>query len=143
MTEEAAQAWGNPAAHAVKAGDTKTAGDFNLTFFGELHNAVHPEWPQNQNVGVLVNDAFYYPGDSFTLPNRDIKLLAVPASAPWLKTSESMDFVKSVKPQAFMRTHDGLLNQDGLDTTDVWLGRIAEKYGVTYLALNPKDSTEI
>lgn len=142
-TEEAVKELNNPAAQIVKAGDKQAVDGFTLSFFGELHNAVHSEWPQNQNVGVLVNNVFYYPGDSFTLPDTEIKLLAVPASAPWLKTGEAMDFVKTVKPRAFIRTHDGLFNQNGLNTNDVWFGRIAEKYGAEYRALKPGEWTEV
>ncbi len=142
-TDEAAKEWGNPAAKVVKSGDTETVDGFTISFSGELHYAVHPEWPQNQNLAILVNDEFYYPGDSLDLPSGSVKLLAVPASGPWSKTGEAMDFVKAVKPQVFIRTHDGLHSQAGLNTTDFWFGRIAEKYGMEYRALNPGDSTEV
>lgn len=142
-TDEATKAWDDPHAQAVKAGEEQTVGPFTLRFSGELHNAVHPEWPQNQNVGVLVNGAFYYPGDSFIKPDGPVKILAVPASAPWLKTGEAMDFVKDLAPELFFRTHDGLWNENGLATTDKWFGMASEKFGIKYQALNPGDSIEV
>lgn len=142
-TPEASQEWGDAHAQAVKSGDELAAGPFSLKFFGELHNAVHPEWPQNQNTGVMVNGVFYYPGDSFTKPDGSVKVLAVPAGAPWLKTGEAIDYVKDLKPELFFRTHDGLWNENGLATTDRWFGMAAEKFGVKYQALTPGDSIEI
>lgn len=142
-TPEAVQEWGDSHAQTVKAGDEQTVGPFSLKFYGELHNAVHPEWPQNQNVGVLVNGTFYYPGDSFTKPDAPVKILAVPSSAPWLKTGEAIDFIKDLQPDLFFRTHDGLWNENGLATTDRWLGMASEKFGPQYQALNPGDSIQI
>lgn len=142
-TEEAAKECGNVSVQTVKAGDEQTAGPFALRFYGQLHNAVHADWPQNQNLGVLVNDAFYYPGDSFTLPDRKVELLAVPVSAPWLKLGESLEFIKIMKPARFFRTHDGLCNERGLAGIDVWLTKASDKYGSAYHGLNPGDSTEL
>lgn len=143
-TREVTGDWGDPRAQVVKAGSIHEVGPFTLKFFGELHNAVHPEWPQNENVGVLVNGTLYYPGDSFTKPDDEpVKTLALPAGAPWMKTGEAMDFVKELKPELFFRTHDGLWNENGLATIDRWYGMAAEKFGSKYEALNPGDSIEI
>lgn len=142
-TAETAKEWGDTRIQIVRNNETQVVGPFTLDFRGELHNAVHPEWPQNQNIGVLVNHTFYYPGDSFTLPQREIKVLAVPAGAPWMKTGEAIDFLQTVNPKLFFRTHDGLWNEKGLATTDRWFAMASEKFGPQYRALNPDDSIEI
>lgn len=142
-TAETAKEWGDTRVQIVKHNETRVVGPFTLDFRGELHDAVHPKWPQNQNIGVLVNNSFYYPGDSFTLPQREIKVLAVPAGAPWLRTGEAIDFLQTVNPKLFFRTHDGLWNEKGLATTDRWFAMASEKFGPQYRALNPGDSIEI
>jgi L-ascorbate metabolism protein UlaG (beta-lactamase superfamily) len=142
-TMEAAKVINDSRALAVKTGSEQTVGPFTLRFYGELHNVIHPEWPQNQNIAVLINDAVYYPGDSFTIPDRKVVTLAVPVGAPWLKMGEAIDFVKAVAPQQFFRTHDGLWNENGLATTDRWLAMASEKFGPKYNALNPGDSLEV
>src|SRR4051812_26087496 len=83
---------------AVKAGDTIEAGPFTLTFFGEKHAVIHESIPVIDNLGVLVNDELYYPGDSYTVPDVEVGTLAAPIGAPWLKIGEAMDFVLAVKP---------------------------------------------
>lgn len=142
-TPEAAQEWGDPHAQAVKAGDEATAGPFSLIFCGELHRAVHPEWPQCQNIGVMVNGCFYYAGDSLTIPDRKVEVLAAPAAYAWLKIGEVMDYVKTINPQTFFRTHDAPLSQEGITTADGWFQKTSEKFGPKYHPLNPGDSLEI
>jgi hypothetical protein len=61
----------------------------------------------------MVNDCLYYPGDSFTLPKRPVKVLAFPAAAPWCKVSEVVEFVASVKPTKAFPTHNGTLSEFG------------------------------
>jgi L-ascorbate metabolism protein UlaG (beta-lactamase superfamily) len=142
-TPETVKDWqNNPHARAAKAGDQEIIGPFSLRFYGELHNQVHPVSPANQNIGVQVNN-FYYPGDSFVMPDGPVDVLAVPAAAPWMKVGEAMDFVKAVKPKKFFRTHDGLLNERGLTTTDRWFSMASDKFGSKYLPLNPGDSIEV
>ncbi len=64
-----------------------------------------------QNVGVLIdNGEVYYPGDSFAEPGMPVKTLALPIAAPWMKTSEAMDFLTHVKPERAFPTHDAILS---------------------------------
>lgn len=140
---EVATEWKDPHAQAVKAGDEQTVGPFTLRFYGELHSLIHPIAPQIQNVGVLVNGSFYYPGDSFTLPESAITVLAVPANAPWAKVGESLDFIKAVAPKKFFGTHDGLLNDAGMMVTGVWFKMASDNFGVEYTPLKVGESIEI
>ena len=50
----------------------------------------------------------YHPGDSFDVPEgATVDTLFVPISGPWLKTAESMDFVRAVAPRQAFAIHDG------------------------------------
>ena len=65
----------------VDAGDEVEAGPFRLRFFGGRHAIIHRSIPVIDNVGVLVNDALYYAGDSFTVPEGvAVEVLAAPAA---------------------------------------------------------------
>src|SRR5690606_2401715 len=84
----------------VSAGDNVSVGRFTLRFFGGDHAVIHATVPSVQNLGVLVNEQLYYPGDSYTIPDEiDVDTLAAPLGAPWLKIGEAMDFVLAVKPR--------------------------------------------
>ena len=98
---------------AVHHGDFYEDGDFTFEFFGDLHAEIHRNFPTVQNCAVLVNGKLYYPGDSYTLPDRAVEVLAVPTSAPWLKIGDVMDFVTAVRPRRSFATHNALLSDRG------------------------------
>ena len=52
----------------VQPGDEIDAGAFTLRFFGGTHSVIHWTVPIIDNVGVLVDDTLYYPGDSYAVP---------------------------------------------------------------------------
>ena len=122
----------------VTAGDTVTIGPWTLRFFGGNHAVIHPSIPVVENVGVLVNGRFYYPGDSFHIPlGVDVDVLAAPAGAPWLKLSEAMDFVAQVAPRRAFGTHDGVLSAAGRGLAHERLRSMTEAKGGEYFALQP------
>ena len=84
---------------------------FGLRFFGGLHAIVHRSIPQIANVGVWVNETLFYGGDALEPPGVPVDVLAVPASGPWLKIGEVMDYVAEVAPNRTFAVHD-MLNSD-------------------------------
>lgn len=116
----------------VSPGDNVTIGAFKLSFYGGEHAPIHPEIQSVVNVGVLVNDSLYYPGDSFALPGREIKALALPVTAPWLKISEPIDFMVAAKPRFVFPVHDHIASNDGKALVDRIIGRFADKHGINY-----------
>jgi L-ascorbate metabolism protein UlaG (beta-lactamase superfamily) len=117
---------------AVKAGETVAAGPFKLEFFGGEHAVIHPDIPVVANLGVMINDQLYYPGDSFTLPDRPVDTLALPTAAPWMKMSEAFDFLMAVKPRLAFPTHDAVASDAGKSLADRMTPMFAEKVGATY-----------
>lgn len=120
----------------VTIGDTLDIGPFHLEFFGGKHALIHPSLPLTANLGVLINDLLYYPGDSFSLPGRPVDTLALPAGAPWLKISEAMDFLTQIKPRLAFPTHDAVLSQIGKELADSRLGATASDIGSLYQRLS-------
>ena len=116
-------------------------GPFSLRFFGGVHETIAEGIPVPPNYGVLVDERLYYPGDSFVVPEGvTVKELAVPASAPWLKLSESMRFLSTVKPSFAFPTHDAILSDDGKALVDRLLATVAASQNTKYSRL---DGTEI
>ncbi len=117
---------------SVHAGDTLTIGPFSLEFTGGQHAVIHRDIPVAQNVGVLINELLYYPGDSLVLPGKPIDTLALPISAPWLKIGESIDFLLTIKPRLAFPTHDAILSQEGIEICDSLLDRFSNSQGIEY-----------
>lgn len=121
---------------AVAAGDKLKLGLFDLEFFGGTHAVIHRSIPVIANLGIMINDLLYYPGDSFTLPGRAVDTLAIPAGAPWLKIGDAMDFLELVKPRFAFPTHDAVLSDIGKGLADKLLTAAAERNGTDYKRLD-------
>lgn len=128
----------------VAPGDTVEVDPFTLRFFGGRHAVIHETIPVIDNVGVLVNDTLYYPGDSYAVPEGvDVPLLAAPAGAPWLKIGDAMDFVLAVAPRQAFGTHDMTLSVIGRDMHRARLKWAVEQGGGEFLALDPGDTADV
>jgi L-ascorbate metabolism protein UlaG (beta-lactamase superfamily) len=127
----------------VAPGETREAGPFTLRFFGGVHAVIHSSIPVVENVGVLVDGAFYYPGDSYAVPEGvEVELLAAPIGAPWLKIGEAMDFVLAVAPRRSFGTHEGTLSPAGLAMHRQRLTWATAQGGGEFLTLEPGDVTD-
>jgi L-ascorbate metabolism protein UlaG (beta-lactamase superfamily) len=127
----------------VTDGDVIEAGAFTLKFFGSKHAVIHESIPVIDNVGVLVNDELYYAGDSYTLPGVPVATLAAPAGAPWLKVSESMDYVLAVAPKRAFPVHDMTLSVAGKGMVNDRLTWAVEQGGGSYTVLEPGESLDL
>jgi L-ascorbate metabolism protein UlaG (beta-lactamase superfamily) len=124
----------------VEPGKEYQVGPFQMTFYGQDHAPIHASVDTGQNVGVLINDTLYYPGDSFEIPNKAVKVLATPISGPWMKTGEAIDFIEKVKPQVIIPVHDALHSDAGHMVSDNYLKEAAKKLNATYQPLSPSET---
>ncbi len=120
---------------AVSTGETMTVGPFELQFFGGQHALIHESIPRVANLGVLIDELLYYPGDSLTLPEMPVDVLAIPASAPWLKIGEAIDFLAAVRPRLAFPTHDAILSDSGKQISDNLLTLAAKQNDIEYIRL--------
>src|SRR5258706_6997182 len=115
----------------VTPGDEFEAAGLWVKAHGGWHAEIHPDIPQVPNLGYLVSatagePGFYHPGDSFDVPEGAIvDPLFVPISAPWLKTSESVNFVRAVAPRQAYALHDCLLSEPGFALVDGLMTKLA------------------
>jgi L-ascorbate metabolism protein UlaG (beta-lactamase superfamily) len=115
-----------PALTAVRPGDPFSAAEFAVRTFGERHAVIHSSVPPPQNIGYLVTapedgTTVFHPGDSFTVPEAEVHHLLVPAAAPWLKSGESIDWVRAVRPRRTYPIHDAMLSEIGQQIADRWI----------------------
>jgi L-ascorbate metabolism protein UlaG (beta-lactamase superfamily) len=117
----------------VAAGDSLTVGLFDLEFFGGNHASIREGVSLSPNLGILINDLLYYPGDSFFVPkDRGVDTLALPVAAPWLKISDTLEFLSAIRPRAAFPTHDAILSPLGKDLVDRLVGAAANTAGIIY-----------
>src|SRR5262249_28075023 len=81
--------------------------------FGDLHAAIHCDIPRVANVGYLVEDRLYHPGDAYHVPPVAIDTLLLPTSGPWTKVGEAADYVREVAPNRLIQIHEIMLSHIG------------------------------
>ncbi|TDD45296.1 MBL fold metallo-hydrolase [Nonomuraea terrae] len=113
----------------VRHGDGFQTAGFRVKVFGEWHARNHPDLDVVQNVGFLLDDEVFYPGDALTVPDVEVPTLLVPTGAPWLKLMEMVEYLRTVRPARAFSTHDGLYNEIGLGLVDRWLEGEGERLG--------------
>lgn len=121
---------------SVTANEGFKIGAFALEFYGGDHAVIHPDIPRIANLGVMINDTVYYPGDSFTVPERDVHVLALPIAAPWMKISEAVDFVRAVRPRIIFPTHDAISSDPGKQLADTLIPSVMNLPNVSYSRLS-------
>ncbi len=128
----------------VGGGDEVDVEPFNLKFFGGEHAVIHESLPGVDNVGVLVNDTLYYPGDSFFVPEGvAVDTLAAPIGAPWLTLGDAMDFVMTVKPRRAFGIHEMTLSAAGKSMSQDRLKWATEQGGGEFFVLEPNESLDL
>jgi L-ascorbate metabolism protein UlaG (beta-lactamase superfamily) len=124
----------------VAVGQTFTAAGFSVRVVGGEHAEIYDGLPGCVNVGFIIGGStdasadaseggsadgsvggVYHPGDSVFVPAEPVHTLLVPASAPWLKLREAIDFVRGVAPERAFPIHDAMLSGLGLDNFDRWI----------------------
>jgi L-ascorbate metabolism protein UlaG (beta-lactamase superfamily) len=117
----------------MTSGQECTAAGFKVRAVGSRHAFIYDGQPDCANLGYVVEDRLYHPGDALHVPDQPIETLLVPVHGSWLRTGEAIDFVKAVKPQRTFAIHDAQLNERGLDGVNAWLAAEAAS-GYRYLA---------
>jgi L-ascorbate metabolism protein UlaG (beta-lactamase superfamily) len=125
-------------AQPVSTGESFTAAGFGVQACGGRHAVIHPDIPRIANLGYLVEGSVYHPGDSVDASDLpagvQVETLFLPINAPWLKLSESVDFVRAVAPRRAYALHDHLLSEAGATVYGTNLARLA---GCDYTRLEP------
>ncbi|MBB5828806.1 MBL fold metallo-hydrolase [Micromonospora carbonacea] len=119
----------------VAPGQSFTAAGVPVRAYGGRHAVIHPDIPVVDNLGYLLDDVVYHPGDSLVAPGDvQVDTLFAPVHAPWSKFSEVVDFIRAVAPRRAFALHDGLLNDNGLAVLD---RQYAALSGTDYQRLEP------
>jgi L-ascorbate metabolism protein UlaG (beta-lactamase superfamily) len=127
----------------VADGQELDVGGVGVRVAGRDHAVIHPDIPVVPNVGYLVGGRLFHPGDAFTLPERPVEVLAVPAGAPWLKLSEPIDYLRAVRPRVAVPVHDLVLSQAGRSIHYRQLEQLGAKGGTTLRSLDDGAPAEL
>ncbi|TYC05489.1 MBL fold metallo-hydrolase [Micromonospora sp. WP24] len=112
----------------VRAGQRFVAAGFPVTAVGGRHAVIHDGQPDCVNLGYLVDDDLYHPGDSLHVPQEPVRTLLVPGQASWLRLGEAIAFAQAVGARHTYTIHDAQLNERGLASVTGWLAETVPGY---------------
>lgn len=127
----------------VGEGEAFTAAGFDVKVHGTWHAVIHPDIPRVGNIGFLVDDALFHPGDALTVPDITVDTLLLPVHGPWSTTGQLIDYVREVGPKQAYAIHDGALNDVGTAMVGGFLGENGPNTGARYDRLTTGASVEI
>ncbi|WP_185994534.1 MBL fold metallo-hydrolase [Nocardioides campestrisoli] len=105
---------------------------------GREHAVIHPDLPRVHNSGYLVDlggTRVYHPGDALIAPGEPVDVLCAPASAPWLKLSEAVDFVREVGAPRNLAIHEAIYSEAGSGIVDGHMERLNGPRGLAWSRL--------
>ncbi|MFT4232613.1 MAG: MBL fold metallo-hydrolase [Leucobacter sp.] len=71
------------------------------------HETIYPGVPVPGNLVFRIAGRVFAPGDAFARPSEPVEILLLPTGAPWMKLSETIDYLRSVAPRIAVPVHDG------------------------------------
>ena len=98
-----------------------------VTAVNEWHAVIHPDIPRVHNTGYVVEAdgrRIYHPGDALETPDGAVDILLAPSSAPWLKVSEAIDFVRAVDAPRNVAIHDRIYTEAAHSMLAGHMGRL-------------------
>lgn len=122
-----------------------TVGAVTVRGVGAQHAVILPQIPRIANVGVLLTapgePALFHPGDTYEYAPADVDVLALPLSAPWAKSSETVDFAQRIAPSVVFPIHDRTISDAAYG---IYWGQVAGHGGVADARLlGQRDTTTI
>ncbi len=116
----------------VGEGAAFTAAGFPVQVYGTWHEVIHPDLPKVGNIGFLIGDKLFHPGDALTVPDVAVDTLLLPVHGPWSTTGQLIDCVREVAPRQAFAIHDGALNVVGTAMVAGFLGENGPGLGAPY-----------
>ena len=102
--------------HTV-AGEELTFGRVLIMPVGEKHALINEGLPRIGNLGVVLRaegePSLFHPGDAYDGEPGQIDILALPLSAPWAASRDTVAFAQRIAPRVSVPIHDVLLSSIG------------------------------
>lgn len=119
--------------HIIEGKDSATVLDVLIEAFDGKHEEIFESYGIVQNTGYLINNSFFYPGDSFTVPNKSIEILALPVAGPWCKVADAIRYGIATKTKAALPVHDAVLSEAGRKVTYGHFTRELAKHNIDFV----------
>lgn len=129
------------AAETIEPGQKIDVNGISVESFGTEHAIIYKTSPC-RNTGFLIGGELFITGDAVhDVPDKKVRVLALPTSGPWMKVADAIDYVNKVQPEIAFPVHDALYT----DAVQRSIGRWMEpnfEGGTKYIDLAPGEEKE-
>lgn len=125
----------------VDGGDIVDVRGVRVEVYGHIQAVTSLNDPVIQNVGYLIANTVYHPGDA--LHELDCDVLCLPMEVPWAKNVDRELALRRHPVQRIIPIHDGTLNELGVQFAMHNAELLAKECGATVLPLRDGDSTKL
>ncbi len=125
----------------VKDGDNFCTAGFDVSVIGKDHHVGRTDMPLAENVGFLVDQEIFHPGDALTV--YPVPTLLLPSQAGWMTDKEVIGYLQRVHPDRVFPIHDGRTNDWGSEELENMLSEEAERIGTRFMWLEPGDKVNL
>ncbi|MFJ4828961.1 MBL fold metallo-hydrolase [Streptomyces sp. NPDC088747] len=124
----------------LAAEDTFSVADFTVAVHGGRHAMIHADISCVDNLGYLIDETLFHPGDSYFVPEVSVDTLLLPTSGPWTKLGEAAEYLREVKPRQVLQIHELMLSDLGQASTRTILAGLT---GIEITLLAPGQSIDL
>ena len=112
----------------------------SLEGIGTEHAIIYDDLGKTENTGYMIAGKLWYPGDSFTDPQRPVDILALPIAGPWMKLAEAFDYARKLKPRVAFPVHDAIMRSPQM--INRMAPMILANHGVTFQTLDAGETKD-
>jgi L-ascorbate metabolism protein UlaG (beta-lactamase superfamily) len=124
--------------------EDKNCNGLQIKAYDGEHVEIFEKFGLVQNTGYAVNGGeFFFPGDSYVIPEEKVRVLAAPVAGPWCKVAESIRYILEVAPEVVVPVHDATLSEVGKSVTYPHFTREIEKQGGKFVLLENEVEIEL
>lgn len=129
--------------HTVLEGKSETSRNtLAIEAINGEHAEIFKDFGLVQNTGYFIDNKFYYPGDSYTLPDKPMEILAVPVAGPWCRSADALNFTLKANPKTVIPVHDAILNDEGLNLVYGLFDSKLSEAGIKFIKIKNFEPTE-
>lgn len=92
----------------VEEGEKFEIEGIDIIAFSSTHAEIYNDFGKVQNTGYMI-DNLCYAGDSFSYPDKNVDILALPIAGPWMKMKDAIEYAKNIRPRVCFPVHDAIM----------------------------------
>lgn len=122
--------------------ESKEYGGVRIGAYAGKHAEIFEDFGQVENIGYLIADKLFYPGDAYSVPGKEVELLALPVAGPWCRSVDAIRYALEVKPKRAFPVHDAVLSDAGIELTHGLFDMLLRPHGIEFIKLKDRETYE-